>query len=101
MSTTNAQRRLHGHPWFLLRHRVVQISPATRRPVAEHLHTEFEGSLPPNLTCGPDPGTGRLEDEQSKLLHADWAQNARNESEVRTLTDDGSSVKGSHLARLG
>lgn len=30
-----------------------------------------------------------------------WVKNARNENEVRTPTEDGSSVKGSHLAHLG
>ena len=30
-----------------------------------------------------------------------WVENARNENEVQTPTEDGSSVKGSHLAHLG
>jgi len=30
-----------------------------------------------------------------------WAENARNENEVRTLTESGSSAEGSHLAHLG
>jgi site-specific DNA recombinase len=40
----------------------------------------------------------------SREVQADaltWAQTARNENEVRTPTEDGSSVKGSHLAHLG
>ena len=40
----------------------------------------------------------------SREVQADaltWVENARNESEVRTPTEGGSSVKGSHLAHLG
>jgi hypothetical protein len=40
----------------------------------------------------------------SREVQADaltWAENARNENEVRTPTEDGSSVEGSHLVHLG
>ncbi len=40
----------------------------------------------------------------SREVQADaltWVENAQNENEVRTPTEDGSSVKGSHLAHLG
>ena len=40
----------------------------------------------------------------SREVQADaltWVENARNENEVRTPTEGGSSVKGSHLAHLG
>lgn len=42
-----------------------------------------------------------LTDREVQADALTWAENARNENKVRTRTEDGSSVEGSHLAHLG
>lgn len=61
------------------------------------IYIEEEGDVRVGYARPFDALTNR--DVQADALT--WVENARNENEVRTPTEGGSSVKGSHLAHLG